>query len=400
MQSAGLVDLDGTALAGLLRPGARLALGDGAGSPIGVGHLLSELAREHQLDLLLGWMPALDPSLDLTSFQDVRAVMGGWALRRALGAGVAQYVPARMGAVPSLVRGALRPDVLVARVVPVDGGFRFGTEVSWLRAAVEAGAVVAGLLCDGPCADAGPPIPPEAVKVVGPAVENPATYSRPALSAEQEALAFNVAGLIPSGARVQVAPGGLGEAVLERIDRPVSVDSGVLGDGVMTLARRGLLVDEPIGTYLLGSADLYRWADGRRLLHPIEHTHNLGRLATGAPLVAVNTAFEIDRHGQANVEGTGGEVLGGVGGQPDYAAAGALSVDGLSVLAVLSRHGGRSTFVSGLDGPVTCPAHDVDLVVTEQGHVDLRGRTRAERCAALTDLFGISAFAIEMGGAV
>jgi acyl-CoA hydrolase len=36
---------------------------------------------------------------------------------------------------------------------------------------------------------------------------------------------------------------------------------------------------------------------------------------------------------------------------------------------------------------VTTPGHDVDILVTERGAVDLRGLDRAERAAAISDLW-------------
>jgi acyl-CoA hydrolase len=63
-------------------------------------------------------------------------------------------------------------------------------------------------------------------------------------------------------------------------------------------------------------------------------------------------------------------------------------VGGLSIIAVSSSHKGRSTLVRRLSRPVSTPSQDVDVVVTERGSVDLRGLSRAERGAALLDLWG------------
>jgi acyl-CoA hydrolase len=63
-------------------------------------------------------------------------------------------------------------------------------------------------------------------------------------------------------------------------------------------------------------------------------------------------------------------------------------VGGLSIIAVSSSHKGRSTLVRRLSRPVSTPSQDVDVVVTERGSIDLRGLSRAERGAALLDLWG------------
>jgi acyl-CoA hydrolase len=112
---------------------------------------------------------------------------------------------------------------------------------------------------------------------------------------------------------------------------------------------------------------------GAAILRGIEHSHDVTRLASGAPFVSVNTAIEIDPYGQVNVEGIAERVVGGIGGHPDYCPAGRLSLGGLSIVAVTSRFGGRSPLVEQLSRPASTPAHDVDVIVTERGHADLRG---------------------------
>jgi acyl-CoA hydrolase len=87
------------------------------------------------------------------------------------------------------------------------------------------------------------------------------------------------------------------------------------------------------------------------------------------------------------VEGTATATVGGVGGHPDYAAAATRSVGGLSIIAVPSAHKGRPVLVPNLSRPVSTPAHDVEIVVTERGLADLRGLTRRERRKALADLW-------------
>jgi acyl-CoA hydrolase len=61
---------------------------------------------------------------------------------------------------------------------------------------------------------------------------------------------------------------------------------------------------------------------------------------------------------------------------------------GLSLIAVPTTHRGRSTLVRMLSRAVSTPSQDVDVVVTERGAMDLRGMTRAERAAALVDMWG------------
>src|ERR1700722_7565824 len=382
-------------VADLVRPGMTVAVGDGFGAPRAVSAELSRAAaRAGGVRLILGWVPRADPDLDFAAFADVRTVMPGWGLRDGVAAGLVRFAPVRLSAVPALLHGPWRPDLLVASLVPAGdspgrGGYAFGSEVSWQRAAIGAGAAVAAVISRGaPRADAGEPLDPGRVTVVGEGKEPPGVLRPPPPTPEQDEFPRRVAALVPEGVRLQVGPSPVGDALLRRLTVPVMIDSGLLPDSVTDLASRGLLIGDPVATYLAGGPKLYEWADGRPILHPVEYTHDLGRLSA-SPFIAVNTAIEIDFDGQVNVEGTANAVLGGIGGHADYGAAAARSVGGLSVIAVTSRHNGRPTLVPELSRPVSTPSHDVDIVVTERGEADLRGLSRSERHRALSKLWGL-----------
>jgi acyl-CoA hydrolase len=349
--------------------------------------LSSAAAQCGGVRLILGWVPQADPDLDFTAFADARTFMPGWGLRQAVDAGKVSFAPARMSAVPALINGPWRPDLLVATVVRTNDGFRFGSEVSWQRAAIDAGALVAAVVSGAaPRADAGPPLPADQVVVVGETAEPPRVLPEVMPGPAYKAIAALVAPLIEPGARLQVGPSPVATALLRELTVPVRLDSGMLPEAVVDLDERGLVDATPVASYLAGGPRLYAWADGRPLLHPLEFTHDLGRLSAD-PLFAVNTAVEVDLDGQVNVEGTGASALGGIGGHPDYAAAAARSVGGLSIVAVRTTHRGQPTLVRRLSRPVSTPAHDVDVVVNERGVADLRGFSRPERNRALTQLW-------------
>jgi hypothetical protein len=374
----------------LLRPGMTVAIGDGAGMP--QGEVLTELsaaaARVGGVRLLLGWCLREPAGLDFAAFADVATTMGGYGLRKAIDAGTVRYLPVRYGALPALLHDVIRPDLLIAPVTARPGGYRFTTEVAWLRAAVAAGATVAAVVRRGPCCDAGPPLPAERVVPLDIPAGDPVEMTWPEPSDVQQAIAERIAGLVPAGARLQSAPGGIGTALLRVLDRPVFADTGIVTPGVMELERRGLLLGTPMAPYMAGDAELYAWADGGPILHPLETTHDPGRLGScDPPLVAVNTALQIDADGQANVESLGGSAVAGMGGQPDYMFSAARSAGGLSVLALPTRHRSRSTMAGRPDAAVSTPSHDVDVVVTETGVADLRGLDRAQRRAALAALW-------------
>src|SRR3984885_2609257 len=384
-----------TAMRDALRPGMTVALGDGVGALRclddggSVGAALSAAASEvGSVRLVLGWLPAPIDGLDAEAVSDVVALMPGWGVREVLRSPKARFLPTRLAAIPALLADVLRPDVLLTRLVSRDGVLRFGTEVSWQRAVIDDGTrTLAVIDTAAPAADAELPLDPSGVEVLGTVNSGPARVPQREPEPIHDALADAVLQLLPAEARIQYGPGQLGTALLRRAQVPLHIDTGLLTDAVVDLDRRGLLAGTPSATYLLGSDSLYDWADGRPILHGLDYTHDLTRLSRGTPLIAVNTAIEIDQHGQINVEGFGDKIIGGIGGHPDYCAAARMSSGGLSIIAVPRQVNGRSPLVEQLSRPVSTPAHDVDVIVTESGHVDLRAADWSQRRALITELF-------------
>jgi acyl-CoA hydrolase len=372
-------------IAAHLRPGMRLAIADGAGAPV---HLAADVAEAAaavgDISLVLGW--CFEPPVDLGvgAFTDVRAIMGGFGLREAVNRGQVRYVPERLSAVPALLAGPLRPDVLLISLPRGGGGWDWGTEVSWMPSVVEGGAT---LLIDenevlpatsgepGPRLDRG--------IVVSRSAQCPQVFPDALAGETERRIARRVAAFIPEGAQLQYGPGPIAHALCQQLAVPVRIRSGIITPAVLELDRRGLLIDAPVGTYLAGSPELYRWADGRRVTARLESTHDLSRGQAPDGFIAVNTALQIDLSGQVNVERSPGRHVSGIGGHADFAAIGHTSRSGLSIIALPTSRGGRSTLVERLDPAASTARTDVDIVVTELGPADLRGLDDEERAECL-----------------
>ncbi|KUI34250.1 acetyl-CoA hydrolase/transferase C-terminal domain-containing protein [Mycobacterium sp. GA-2829] len=376
-----------------------IALGDGVGAVNAVagqecvGAVLSRFSATHPgVTLILGWSPVVPEGITPDAFDRIIPLMPGWGVRALLPSPVTSAIPVSLAAIPGLLGGHLRPDVLITRMALRENGYHFCTEVSWQQALVKVGVPVWAVLDESAHVGSGEqPLPLDAVTVVGRAGDEPASVPSKPPQPIHDALADRVLALIPEGARVQYGPGQLGTALLQRCSKPLAIDTGLLTDAVIDLERRGLLLGEPSAAYLFGSSHLYEWAEGRPILRGIEHTHDVTRLSRGVPFYAVNTAIEIDPWGQINVEGVGDKVVGGIGGHPDYCTAARLHPHGLSIIAVPAQFGGRSTLVAALSRPASTPAHDVEVIVTEAGHVDLRSAGWTERRKLIERLFARAA---------
>jgi len=227
-----------------------------------------------------------------------------------------------------------------------------------------------------------------------------APVSNGRLSAEAEQVCANVASLIPDRCTLQLGFGSVGRALPGFLGsrRDIGIHSAIITDelgdliesGVASSAAKEVDAGIAVAGELLGSDRLYRFAD-----------HNVGLALRGTSyllaeetlsrfesLVSVNGALQVDLTGQVNAESRHGVHVGAVGGQVDFVRAAARSSKGTSIIAMQSTtSGSESRIVPVLDhGVVTTARSEVEVVVTEYGAADLRGRSLRERAEALVQI--------------
>ncbi|WP_051423412.1 acetyl-CoA hydrolase/transferase C-terminal domain-containing protein [Arthrobacter sp. MA-N2] len=214
----------------------------------------------------------------------------------------------------------------------------------------------------------------------------------------QDAIARNVAGLVPDTATVQLGMGRIADTLADILAarRRIGLHSGTLPRGALAPIREGAFrgpgksVDQglQVATGLAINAGPGPWGNTIRL-RPISETHDPVLLAKHARLWAINSAFQIDLFGQVNAEWMHGARLASGGGQTDFLRAAHQSPGGAAVLALPSRSSrGEPRITAQLSAPgvVTTTGNDLDFVVTEYGVADLRGislHTRRERIASV-----------------
>ncbi len=94
--------------------------------------------------------------------------------------------------------------------------------------------------------------------------------------------------------------------------------------------------------------------------------------------------------GSANSEFASGRFISGPGGAPDFAFGASIATGGRSIIAMPSTaaKGTVSRIVGrlGEGAPTTLSSYLADVVVTEFGAVELRGKTLSERAELLTSI--------------
>jgi acetyl-CoA hydrolase len=332
----------------------------------------------------------------------VTALGGGSAGRRFFADGAANVVPANISDVSALVAsGRLPLDIVLLQVSGPDetGRYNAGLGIEHLHAAIgRARLVIAQVNPELPWTHGDTAIEPGAIDILAPAAEKPIELpARPAGPIDR-AIADHVARLIPDRATIELGLGAIPEAVTRALGgkRGLGVHSGAVGDGIADLMAAGIVdnrhkeIDSGItvATMLMGTPRLYRFADRNPAIHirATSYTHDALVLGNFRRFVAINGALEVDLTGQVNAETAGGRHIGLVGGQMDFIRAANRAAEGRSIIALQStnRERTRSRIVASLaDGVVTTPRAEADVVVTEHGVAELRGRTLGERARAL-----------------
>jgi acetyl-CoA hydrolase len=212
----------------------------------------------------------------------------------------------------------------------------------------------------------------------------------PTVGEAQRRIAEHVVALIPDGATLQLGigavPTAIGRCLVDR--RDLAVRSTLVGDWLLDLVTAGALRAGPESVVIseaAGSAELYKYvATSSVQVRAVREV--TGPAAAGAVegFVAVNSALQVDLGGQVNAEEIPAGLVGGIGGQPEYLRAAQRSPGGCAIVALPAVAGRHSRIVRSLDpATVTTARSSVDLVVTEHGVADLRGRTLRERAESL-----------------
>ncbi|MBL8386013.1 MAG: acetyl-CoA hydrolase [Burkholderiales bacterium] len=386
-------------LADLLRPGDRVVIGQATAEPEGlVADLFALAPRLGALEVFCGlsfnpaWAGEVPPALRVSGY------CGLGTLRGLVASGRAHVMPCSLSQLSALLAARRLPvDAVLLQVAPADadGYHSLGAAVDYTwdatrvarRVIVEVNACVPRTRC-------GLKLHRDEVVVARTGATPLREAPQETPTAAQHQVAREVARLVPDGATIQLGIGSLAAAVAHALSdrRGLRVRAGTVGDWLVDLVERGAIdagdPDACLASLACGGRRLYG-ALSRDGVLGFAHPSQLVQPVPGSPFMAINSAIEVDLHGQVNAEYLGGRLVGAVGGQTDYFRAARQSAGGLAILALPSTSGpaAASRIVARLAGPcVTSAQSDVDVIVTEHGAADIRATTLKERSVLITDI--------------
>ncbi len=369
----------------------------GTGEPLGLTQRL--VAQRHALpplELFVGMLSSKTLKPEHADRFRFRGLNGAGAARTLTAANLLDIVPAHVSAVPSLLRSrAIRVDVLLLRLRPhtKPGFFTAGVMVDFLPALLQAARCVIAEIDERlPVTSQDALVAAEDIDVLTECDADEVLIADPEPTDIDMRVAAHVAGLIPDGATIQLGVGALPVAVCRALEhhKNLGVHSGVISDIIVDLVEKGVITParRMVTGGLFGTRRLMNFADGNDMIEmrSSDYTHNHQVLARLPNLYSVNSGVEVDLTGNVNSEIAAGRYLGAVGGQADFVRGAVASLGGRSIMALPSTtpDGKHSRIVASLEGrPVTTTRADIDIVVTEYGVADLRGRSFGERAERL-----------------
>ncbi len=189
----------------------------------------------------------------------------------------------------------------------------------------------------------------------------------------------------------QTGLGSLGGAILSELEQSkfenLEVHSALLDDGVLDLIDSGKIkAVSGVGLFLTDESlqkffkDIERYKQ-KIILRPIDIV-NAPEVIRRLGVIAINTALEMDIYSHVNSSHVGGtRVLTGVAGSIEFSRNGYLSI---FMAPSVTKEGKISTIVPMVPH-VDHTEHEVSMVVTEQGLVDLRGLSPRERAIEIIE---------------
>ncbi|NDY91274.1 acetyl-CoA hydrolase/transferase family protein [Ideonella livida] len=184
---------------------------------------------------------------------------------------------------------------------------------------------------------------------------------------------------------LQSGVGNIANAVLEGLNngpfKGLTAYTEVLQDGMLEMLKSGTLASASSAALALSpaalaefNADLDHWR--RRVVLRPQEISNHPELIRRLGIIAMNGMIEADIYGNVNsTHVMGSSIMNGIGGSGDFARNAYLSI----FMAPSTAKGGAISTLVPMVSHVDHTEHDVQVLVTENGLADLRGKSPRKR---------------------
>ncbi len=380
----------------------------GCGQPLGVERALEENYKDFHNVRIINMLVVGDTPWVKEEYKGHFSYLSFFVTgsnRKAIASGAADYITSHFYEIPMVLREYCKPRVALYSVTPPDenGYVSLGTNVDCIESTLD--------YCQVKIAQVNKNVP----RTFGSAMKHisefdyfveideplPQAGSAP-LSDVEKAIGKHCASLIKDGDCLQLGIGGIPNAICEELKdkKDLGLHSEMVGDGIVDLVNSGVINNSKKNTYngktvlgfAFGSQKLFDFLNNNEdvLMLPIEQVNHPVEIAKNDNVVSINSCLQVDLFGQVVSDTIGLTQFSGVGGQVDFVRGATMSKGGLSIIAMPSTAKGDtiSKIVPTIteNSAVTTTRNDVNVIVTEYGIAQLKGKTLKERARALINI--------------
>ena len=327
--------------------------------------------------------------------------------RDAVHKGIVDFLPVALTQTPKLFKTTVPLDVALVQISPPDekGNVSFGCVPGFnLAAARCARTVIAQMNAQMPYTYGDTLMHISEFDYIVEVDRPVQPWPDPTIGPEEEAVARVVSERIKDCDTVCIGVGAIPEALIKtlRNRKHLGIHTGMISDSIIDLMESGVVTNEckahqrglTVSGAAVGSDRLFKFIhrNPKLELYPYTYTHDPNIISKFDNFITIVSAIEVDLTGQVNAETIKGVQISAVGGQGEWLHGAAVAPNGRSIIAFNSAIKGKTSSVSRIvhrlgEGTVTSVSrYDVDMVATEYGIAELKGKTLTQRAKALISI--------------
>lgn len=392
-----------------IEPGMKIFVGTGVAEPRTLmRHLMASDASNLQ-DLELIQLVSLGDVITMKELQTqkfrLKTFFSGWVASDAITQGFVDLIPSRFSRVPALIESRMLPiDVAFIQITPPNeaGYCSLGMAVDVARQAMEQASIVIGeISCHVPRTYGDTFVPLSEFDMLVRSDDTPIYFSRWPVDEVIDQVAANVASVIEDGSCICFSLGPIYEALAKHLIHKsnLGIHTPFFTDALMDLVKSGAVTNrkkevyrgKSLTSYAFGTRELMCWLDRNPLVdfQGIDTVFNPVQIGRNPNFVAVIPARKVDLTGRIAMHIGKGNVAASPGEALDFVNGAELSRGGATIFALPSRNrkGEPNVRLSVEDLPNQFNLREsVDMVITEYGVANMRGRTVRERAQFLIDV--------------
>ena len=205
--------------------------------------------------------------------------------------------------------------------------------------------------------------------------------------------------LVDDGATLQIGFGHLPDAIVPYLSdkKDLGIHTQVITDGLLPLfkkkaitnKKKTFLPDRVVTSLCMGSKELYDYVDNNPIFYfkSSEFVNDPNVIAKNDNFISISSALEVDLTGQVCTDSKGYLFYSGIGDQVDFIRGSSMSKGGFSIIIIPStaQNGKISRIVPHLSegAGVATTRGDIDIIVTEYGIAEMRGKSIYQRVMEL-----------------